>query len=122
MCVDCWDYYARPVIDTPAVRAAAAAVDAVYVHHSTGGNLHVVLDDWNIEDVHLAACLEQIEGGGYRRPEAHAKVLGPDEADSPEQLAAERTCHDLFAALTEHERASALALHRKFWGGLRGKA
>ena len=40
---------------------------------------------------------------------------GIRDPDSPEQLAAERKCCDLFMALSEAERASALALNDGFW-------
>jgi hypothetical protein len=37
---------------TPAVRAAARAVAEVDPY----GNLHIVVDDWNIEDENLDSC------------------------------------------------------------------
>lgn len=122
MCFGCWEDAGKPAIDTPAVRAAALAIAEVYEHSCVGGNLHIVLDDWNIEDGNLEFCRQCIEGAGVMPLGDHAidmhhrynetKRANPDP---PEQLAAERRCHDLFAALTEEERAAALALNDGFW-------
>jgi hypothetical protein len=122
MCGGCWNDYGNPKIDTPAVREAAKAVDDVYQHSCVGGNLHIVLDDWNIEDSNLEFCSHCIDHAGMMplakdAADCHKrynekKRLDPDP---PEQLAAERRCCDLFMALTEDERASALALNDGFW-------
>ena len=129
MCYGCWEEAGKPQIDTPAVVDAAAAVEAVYEHSCVGGNLHIVLDDWNIEDSHLEFCSQCIDGAGvmplddnaadFHRQYNEQRRANPDP---PEQLAAERRCCELFKALTEDERASALALHDGFWvAALQGK-
>ncbi|SRR5581483_441698 len=122
MCYGCWEDYGKPIIDTEAVSAAAAAVADVYEYACTGGNLHIVLDDWNVEDSDLDFCNQCIMGAGVMplggsTVAAHLRYNEQKRAnpDPPEQLAAERRCHDLFRALTEEERASALALHDGFW-------
>ena len=102
MCYSCWDNYGKSIIDTPAVREAAAAVHEVYVYSCAGGNLHIVLDDWNVEGGNLAFCQEKISEGGY-------------EGCTAEQLAVEQRCLDIFKKLTEEERASALALADGYW-------
>ena len=103
MCYSCWEDWDKPAIDTPAVREAALAVIGVYEYHAAGGNMHIVLDDWNIEDEHVVWCRNKIADGGF---------FGDD---SSEQLAVELRCCDLFLALSESERAAALALIRGFW-------
>lgn len=109
MCSNCWKDHGSPRINTPVVRAAAEAARAVYEFSCVGGNLHIVLDDFNIEDGHLEFCREQIE----KAPE-ECRASGEHENGlcwcSPEQLAAERYCYELFKALSEDERASALAI------------
>lgn len=122
MCYGCWEEAGKPVIDTPAVRAAAQAAAEVYEHACTGGNLHIVLDDWNIEDSNLEFCSQCIDGAGVMPLggstfAAHLRYNEEKQAnpDPPEQLAVERCCCDLFMALTEEERASALALNDGFW-------
>jgi hypothetical protein len=104
------------------VRAAAAAIAEVYEHSCVGGNLHIVLDDWNLEDGNLEFCDGCITGAGQMplEPDAHEAHQRynrekRDNPDPPEQLAAERRCHDLLKVLTEEERASALALNDGFW-------
>lgn len=122
MCYGCWTEADRVVIDSPAVREAAQAVAAVYEHSCVGGNLHIVLDDWNIETEHLQWCSKVIDGAGVMPDEdtmadCHKRYNAEKRAnpDPPEQLAAERRCCDLLLALTLDERASALALHDGFW-------
>ncbi len=122
MCHGCWSEAGNPQIDTPAVRAAAKAVAEVYEHCSSGGNLHIVLDDWNVEDDNLEFCSSCIDGSGVMplgNDPADFHIHYNDEKrvnpDPPDQLAAERRCCDLFMALTEDERASALALYDGFW-------
>lgn len=117
MCDGCWEEDGCPQIDTLAVREAAVAVAAVYAQEygACGGNLHVVLDDWNVEDESLAFCRQQIASGGYK-PQPRWPGCMKRRPDSAEELAVEMRCHDLFKALTESERRSALALHRGFWG------
>jgi len=66
MCVQCWEQeYGSASIDSEATRAAAAAIDALYEAHDAGGSLHIVVDDWNLEDEHLAWCRALLEREGY---------------------------------------------------------
>jgi len=94
MCISCWEEYGSPRIDTAEIRAAVVAVTAVYGESPVGGNLHVVLDDWNIEDEHVRGWI--------------------DYAAEP-ITEAERACGAALARLTESERASALAIYDGFW-------
>lgn len=122
MCYGCWEESDKVQIDNEKVRAAVPLIEAVYDLACTGGNLHIVLDDWNVEDGNLDFCDQCIKGKGVMPLDgstfpAHLryneeKRLNPDP---PEQLAAERACCDAFMAMTEDERLSALALHSKFW-------
>lgn len=123
MCSGCWEEAGKPIIDTPAVRMAAAAAAEVYEHSCVGGNLHIVLDDWNVEDGNLEFCSQCIDAAGAMpgvtetSPEFHQRYNAKKRAnpDPPEQLAAERACCDLLMALTEDERYSALALFDGLW-------
>ena len=102
MCYSCWIDHGKLEIDTPEVRAAAQAIHEVYLYSCAGGNLHIVVDDWNVEDGNLAFCQEKISEGGY-------------EGCTAEQLIAEQQCLDILKRLTEEERASALALQDGYW-------
>jgi hypothetical protein len=56
MCYDCWTGFGSPVEFTATTEATAALVSKLYEIAIYGGNLHVVIDDWNIDDDDLARC------------------------------------------------------------------
>jgi hypothetical protein len=95
MCVECWTEYGSPRIDGAAVAEAVDAVRALYDVAPTGGAMHVVTDDWNLDSVDW--CLENIDA----------------YSANPEEAALARRVGELFSALSEAERASVLA---KYWG------
>jgi hypothetical protein len=97
MCEECWEKWGSPQIDNPQVRHAVAMIADLYREHLVGGHLHIVVDDWNLEDGYLAFCAQ----------DAHDRSGGYD----PE----EQACADALTACTEVERASALALGEGFW-------
>jgi hypothetical protein len=105
MCEGCYEEYGRPAIITDRTLAAAELVRQVYDYSGVGGNLHIVLDDWNIEDDNLEFCAKEIAAGGYFDPKY------PDERATSEQLDVEKRCCDALARMTLAERASALALY-----------
>ncbi len=91
MCITCWDDDRKPSMDTPEIRKAARLVTEVFDESAVGGKLHIVIDDWNLEQSHLDFC---------------GRELATDT---------ERRCHAALDALTELERASALGLQRGYW-------
>ena len=101
MCYGCYEGAGKPAIVTEKTKAAAALVAKVYEFSCVGGNAHIVVDDWNLEDDHIRWCLDE------------ALKTNVHEADA-EQLAAERACLEALLALTDDERASAMALHDGF--------
>lgn len=107
MCYGCWNDSEQARIDNEQVRAVAVMIAQIYENHCTGGMLHIVLDDWNIEDHNIRWCLDEAiteaANGGY----------GGDI--HPDDLALMRRCGEAMLALTEEERASALALYDGFW-------
>ena len=94
MCFGCWEEQGRPQVNSEAVSLAARTVAELYTVHLVGGKMHIVTDDWNVEDEDVEFCKEEIEKDG-------------DEL--------ERACLAAFLALTQTERASALALERGFY-------
>jgi hypothetical protein len=101
MCMSCWEREDSPTIDTPAVRRAAAAVRALHDEFCTGGYLHIVVDDWNLEDGNLNFC---------------ERVLRADEDRiGTAGLALHGNCLRALRPLSEEERSSALALAEGFW-------
>lgn len=101
MCYGCWVEYGKPAMDTPQIRAAAALIGEVYEYHGVGGYLHIVIDDWNLEDDHLEYCLQAIEKNEWDNEENEA-------------LEIQRKCCDALMKLTELERGAALAMHEGF--------
>lgn len=118
MCCGCWEDEGSPRIDNERVRGVQLLIEAVYDHNGVGGNLHIVLDDNNIEDGNLAFCLETIDRGGHPEDPNHSPWYTQsklDDPDSPEQLAAERACCVALQAMTYEERASAMGLWDGCW-------
>lgn len=123
MCYGCWEEAGKPVIDTPEVHAAAALVHELYEHPrcGVGGNLHIVTDDWNLEDGSLAFCAAQVARGGHPEDPDHSVWYTKhklDDPDTPDQLQLEQRCLDALTALPEEARNSALALEHGFWKAL----
>lgn len=92
MCEGCYAEYGSPTIRNEKTDAAAALIARVYEQNCVGGNLHVQLDDWNIEDEFFDEFTVHHES-------------------SDAALAVERQCFDLMKSMTLEERASALALY-----------
>lgn len=91
MCDYCrakWDSYGRPDDWTADVQRAVKLIDVIYEEESTGGPLHVVLDDWNITGV-----IEPWDSPDF----------------SPEVLQAAHELAKLFNGMPERLRAAALA-------------
>ena len=100
MCYGCWQKRGAPRIDNERVREAVQLADEVYEFNCAGGGLHVLLDDFNVDDDSF--CV---------------RYTGHDDADTPpEQIATEERCAAAFLALTVEERASALAMRNNWYG------
>lgn len=114
MCYTCWvDRYSSAAIDNCKVRLAEVAILTIYDTHCAGGNLHCLLDDWNIDGA-LAfekKCLKEAKEEGFK---ANA-VVGENLEGWKTRLRAEHIVVRLFERMTVAERASALALSEDFW-------
>lgn len=102
MCLTCYEEYGSPKINNPLVRELSAAIDEIYEFSGVGSGLHIVLDDWNLEDSHVLFCRDWCES----------------HLDNDDELAACRKCADLLLRATIEERASALIRtkeHRDWW-------
>lgn len=105
MCYGCWQEALEdagltsvdPDVISPEIVAAAEAVRALYEFNCVGGPMHIVTDDWNLEDGNLASCAEQIKA----------------EEHEPTRLAA-LDAYWALAPLTEFQRAVALAVWEGF--------
>jgi hypothetical protein len=116
MCHACYVEYGSPTLDTTAIRAVAPLADVVYAFSCVGGNLHIVLDDWNLEDENLEFCQQCLDRKGLPDPSWPGSAFDRREETAPDQLAAEQACLDALKALTIEERASAMAYFDGVWG------
>lgn len=101
MCEHCWQELGSPQHDTPTVRHAADLVHRLYEveGQTTGGMLHIQLDDWNLDD----AC--------WSEPFADYLI----DLHQRQPLSVERAIVRIFAGLSLRDRASALALASGYW-------
>ena len=99
MCYGCWQDYKDSFVYNDKVSKAVPLIRTIYDSNGVGANLHIVLDDWNLEDGHVQFCKEAIFGD---KP-YHAPVMD-----------AEKELVILLEAMTENERASSLAIFDKY--------
>ena len=102
MCYDCWASYGKPIIINGIINRLAKLIDVLYKYHGAGGGLHIIVDDWNLEDSHVEFCEQNIAKEEYIK-------LCPKT-----RLNTEKACIKLLKSLSIQERASALALQRGF--------
>lgn len=104
MCWGCWKDAGSPRDDSAAVKIAAQLVAALYDVEGVGGLLHIAVDDFNLEDSHLADC----------RAEMEAPAGAAYMADSG-SVAEHWNALVALEALTERQRYAAVALHDGYW-------
>jgi hypothetical protein len=90
MCAGCWAEYGFPLLKTPKVLAMADVIKRVDPY----GNLHIVVDDWNIDDDNIRWCAEEHAAGRN-----NGNPWSPDEVE----------CIGMMEAASLDERASAMA-------------
>lgn len=94
MCKSCWEEHGCPSIISKKTLHVAGLIEELYVDEPAGSLLHVVLDDWNIDDSNVKWCMSA----------ECAKVC------ECEMTPLERSIAEAFLTMTVDERASALAL------------
>lgn len=60
MCCNCWEKYGSDKIVNSKVIHLLNAIELVYNYGMAGDNLHIVIDDSNIENEHIIFCLDYI--------------------------------------------------------------
>lgn len=96
MCCKCWIENGSPSIVNEKTIETAKLIESVYEFSCVGGNCHVFIDDWNVDDDQMEDCLDVITENYHKA--------------GPEQLAAETACLDALKSLTWEERISALVI------------
>lgn len=102
MCINCWTESEYKTVINDRVKEAARLIEELYLteNGSVGGYGHVVFDDWNLDCA--ASCLDDAEKAIYK------------EHLCEETRQASIAALKAFQALSEDERASALALYEGF--------
>lgn len=97
MCQGCYAEAGSPKPQNAATISVAALVCNVYSYSSVGGNAHIVLDDWNVDDEAIDWCLTVALSDNVHEADRH-------------QLEAERLCLEAMRALPLDQRYAALAV------------
>lgn len=100
MCEGCWEEYGSPKILTKDTILAGALIKDSYEINGVGGNLHIVVSDWNLEDEDVKFCEDMILRKNGEEP------IFPDE----NLLNVEKQLLPLLKKFSVDERASCLAL------------
>ena len=95
MCLQCYKNYGSPKILNDNIKQCAKLISKLYDWQCCGGNLHIVVDDWNIEDNDLKFCKNEIDKNKYNVPKGQIKI--------------ENLIYDYMIKMTILERASLLA-------------
>lgn len=101
MCYTCYQKMGKPQIVNDKTKKAAELISVVYEYHGAGGALHIVIDDWNLEDDSLVFCKKWIDSEDHKET-------------TEDQRRAERECLAMLEQMTIEERASALAINDGF--------
>lgn len=110
MCYGCWQDAGFPYIVNDATRQAVYLIGKV----DNYGNLHIVVDDWNMEDECIEACRRDVLSAMTGKPV-------PKTCTLPEILQAELACADHLLSMTEDERYSAMAMVEGYTPELRAR-
>lgn len=93
MCQNCWIEAGSPIVVSPETTHALKLIEKVYAFSPTGGNLHLQLDDDNLEDAFFASFEPFID-------------------DAPaEQLRVEQECFQLLASMSEDARRTVVGIY-----------
>lgn len=93
MCKECWQGNGAPAVWNENVKKSVGLIKKIYEHEPVGNPLHVVLDDWNLED-----CFIEVPGDD--------RFLASVEQEA---VVAARELVPVFLNLSLEERYSALA-------------
>lgn len=99
MCEACYISYGSPKKITNKTNECVNIVERIYENYPSGGALHVVLDDWNLEDDIV----------GYLFDGADGVSLSGDE----------RKCISLLNDMTIDERATVLAIFDGYYDDIK---
>lgn len=102
MCESCWHQEGAPQIEHPRNDDVKRMFDAVYSADPCGGNLHIVLDDMNLDNDDVEYCLKESIPGNYANLPAEVNAI-------------EKELGELLLTMTQQERYSAIAYAEGWW-------
>jgi hypothetical protein len=76
MCIGCWIEAGSPRIINEATRQAAKLINDFYElpGASSGGDAHIVIDDWNLEDSNIEYCIESAKKNEFNNSDECQKA------------------------------------------------
>ncbi len=96
MCFNCFiNKFVKPIVNDKVIHCSEL-IDKVYEYTGAGGNAHIVVDDWNLEDHSIESCL---------------KYLEEDKEVSDGERKATYECLIALKGLNEDERYCAMGIH-----------
>ena len=97
MCYSCYLTYGKPKIINKAVEEAVRLIINFDDKYSIVGDIHAILDDWNIEDRHIDSAMLRIN----------------NKINLDQQSKAEKKLINIFKKLSLVERATVLAANEE---------
>lgn len=112
---DDWVDAGCPISDRETVAKVADLINRARVFDTNGGNFHIVLEDGNTEDHHVAYCVAQTKRKRDGTPYVDPKFPGLEKSydhlnRDPEQLAVETEMGDLLTTMSVSDRIAAMAV------------
>lgn len=103
MCYGCYEEAGSPKIINEKTKRAAMLITNLYEQPGcgAGGYAHVVVDDWNLDDIAIGHCIASAEKGEFDWVSENGRIASLDTLR-------------FLAELTEDERVSALAIVDNF--------
>jgi len=93
MCEQCWEDAGCPIIRNEKTHEVVELIKQIHEYNAVGSNLHIVLDDFNIEDHSIQWCLNN-------------SLKANIHESTKEELAIETRCAELLLGLSLDERNS----------------
>lgn len=102
MCYSCYEEAGKPAIINEKTKKAAELIIAIYIEDNCdlGGYAHIVVDDWNLDDLSIDYCIGVANEGSS------------DITEEGKQACL--SCLNHLKTLSEDERYSAMALAENF--------
>lgn len=104
MCFFCWREYGSPTEWVPTTRRVVDLIEQLYAHCPTGGPLHAVVDDWNVEG-------DDIRPGYVIPPFGETPGFPDDYSEDVHRICDELA--GLMSAMSVPQRMAALAYSEK---------